>query len=324
MAFLQTSLLVAVAALIVERFVGYPSWLVAKIGHPVIWIGKLIAWFEKNWNKPEFSGQKRQTSGLFLLVSVIFLTLLVTVPLTVLLRFIPFGWVLEALLATSLLSQKELGDRVRDVAVALGESIEAGREAIRHLVGRDHRSLSHTEVSKAAIETLSENSSDGIIAPAFWLVLAGLPGAAVYKAVNTCDSMVGYKNERYLDFGRASARFDDLVNLLPARLTGVLFCLAAGVVSPKRIARAWKTMLRDAPKHASPNAGWPEAAMAGALDISLGGPRSYGGQTTNLPYMGDGERDVCASHISEALRLYALMLWGHIAFLLIFCFAWLI
>ncbi len=319
MTFLQTSLMVAVVALMVERFIGYPDWLVSKIGHPVIWIGKFISLLERNWNNPEFSGQKRQISGIYLLVSVTFLTLLLTIPLTILLRLIPLGWLLEALLVTSLLSQKELGDRVAGVHRALQKNIEAGREAIRHLVGRDHRNLNHTEVSKAAIETLAENSSDGVIAPAFWLVIGGLPGAAVYKTINTCDSMVGYKNERYADFGRASARFDDFVNLLPARLSGVLYCLSAAVGSPKQAAKACKAMRRDAPKHASPNAGWPEAAVAGALDISLGGPRAYNGRITTLPWMGDGERAVRACHIREALGLYQLMLRGYIFLMLTLC-----
>ncbi|MCP5080544.1 MAG: cobalamin biosynthesis protein CobD [Alphaproteobacteria bacterium] len=308
MSFFQTCLIATALALVLERRLGFADWLVPRFGHPVVWIGNLISWLEARLNMADQPDGQRRLKGLVMLVLVLAVVGAITIGLMLALRLLTYGWVLEALIATSLLCQKELGQRVEQVADGLDTDVQQGRDAVAHLVGRDTKALDASEVSKAAIETLAENTSDGIIAPAFWMMIGGLPGAALYKAINTCDSMVGYRNARYGAFGWASAKLDDLVNLIPARLTGLLFTLATFSISPTRAARAWGAMRRDARKHASPNAGWPEAAMAGALDISLGGPRTYEGVVTELPYMGDGEKPITPGTIRQALGLYHLML----------------
>jgi len=193
---------------------------------------------------------------------------------------------------------------VAAVARGLRQSLAAGREAVSHVVGRDPQVLDEAGVAGAAIETLAESTSDGVVAPWFWLVLFGLPGIAAYKAINTADSMIGHRNERYRDYGWAAARLDDLVNLVPARLTALMVVVACFFVPNASPGNAWKAAWRDAGKHKSPNAGWPEAAFAGALRISLGGPRAYDGEVVDLPAMGDGTRALASAHIEWALVLY--------------------
>ncbi|HHY51355.1 MAG TPA: cobalamin biosynthesis protein CobD, partial [Alphaproteobacteria bacterium] len=197
---------------------------------------------------------------------------------------------------------------VAAVADALGRSLAAGRQQVREIVGRDPDALDAAGVARAAIESLAESASDGVIAPLFWLIVGGLPGIALYKAVNTADSMIGHRTERYRDFGWASARLDDLLNFVPARLTALLVCGAAFWVSGADARNGWTTALRDARKHASPNAGWPEAALAGALGFALGGPRSYDGEVHDLPRFGDGREDLGPADIRRALELYGMML----------------
>ena len=199
---------------------------------------------------------------------------------------------------STLLAQRSLVDHVRAVAAGLRGGLADGRRAVALIVGRDPDRLDSAGVGRAAVESLAENLSDGVVAPLFWGVVAGLPGMLAYKAVNTLDSMVGHRSERYRDFGWASARFDDLVNLVPARLTGAALCLVGG--SPLRSAT---TMLRDAPRHRSPNAGWPEAAMAAALRLRLAGPRVYAGRTVDDGWMGDGRAEVTPADIDRAIAL---------------------
>jgi adenosylcobinamide-phosphate synthase len=229
----------------------------------------------------------------------------VTIPVAWALRSMPFGWVIEAILASSLLAQKSLGRAVRAVAAALARSLPEGRVAVSHIVGRDPERLDTAGVARAAIESLAESTSDGVVAPLFFLLLGGLPGIALYKAVNTADSMIGHKTERHLNFGWAAARFDDLLNLIPARLTALLVAGAAFFVKGAQPEAAWATALSDAKQHESPNAGWPEAAFAGALGYQLGGPRSYAGELVDLPSFGHGRADLDAADIERALRLYS-------------------
>jgi adenosylcobinamide-phosphate synthase len=219
-------------------------------------------------------------------------------------RRIPFGFVLEAILASSLLAQKELSRAVKAVADGLNLSLVSGRAAVRHIVGRDPDQLDEPGVARAAVESLAESTSDGIVAPLFWLLIGGLPAALIYKAVNTADSMIGHKTERYLEFGWASARLDDLLNWVPARLTALLTAGACFFVRGADPEQSWATSLRDASKHDSPNAGWPEAAYAGALGFRLGGPRSYDGIIHDLPAFGDGRTELVASDILKSLELY--------------------
>ncbi len=295
-------------ALIVERWLGYPPPLLAAIGHPVMWFGKLIAFMENGVDKRERTPRQRRDAGIFTVAVLLGVTLVVTVIVQQVLRAIPGGFLIEMLLATALLAQKELGRAVKAVADALFVSLEAGREAVSHIVGRDPQVLDEAGVSRAAIETLAESTSDGVVAPWFWLVLLGLPGIALYKAINTADSMIGHMNERYRDYGWAAAKLDDLVNLVPARLTAVLVVIACFFVPGASPSKAWQAARRDAGKHKSPNSGWPEAAFAGALGLSLGGPRSYDGEVVDLPTMGDGVRMLRPGHIEGALQLYRMTL----------------
>jgi adenosylcobinamide-phosphate synthase len=292
--------LLAPLALLIERVAGYPTWLYKAIGHPVTWAGALISWLEARLN----SGNRRRLKGVLALALLILTALALGLLIIAITRRLPFGWVLEALLASVLLAQKELGRAVKAVADGLSLSLDSGRSAVSHIVGRDPDTLDEPGVARAAIESLAESTSDGIVAPLFWLLLGGLPGILIYKAVNTADSMIGHKTQRYLEFGWASAKFDDLLNWIPARFTALLIAGASFLTRRADPEQAWSTALHDASKHDSPNAGWPEAAFAGALGFRLGGPRSYDGIEHDLPAFGDGRSDLTASDILKALELY--------------------
>ena len=291
-------------ALILERWLGYSPRLVGAVGHPVMWFGAVIAWLESRLNTPSRSSDQRRLAGVLALALLLTLVLVGTVAITQALRLIPGGWIFELLLATPFLAQKELGRAVRAVAQALQTSLQAGREAVSHIVGRDPDQLDEPGVARAAVETLAESTSDGVVAPWFWLALLGLPGIALYKAINTADSMIGHLNERYRDYGWSAARLDDWVNWLPARLTAVLITLACFFTPGASPSGAWAIARRDARKHASPNSGWPEAAFAGALGFRLGGPRSYAGELVDPPSFGDGKSALADGDIKHALVLY--------------------
>lgn len=296
--------LIAPLALIVERRFGYPQKLVDMIGHPVMWFGKLISFCEIRLNTSLRSSQQRKLAGIVALGLLLLSVLIVTVGISTILSWLPFGWLIEMLLATAFLAQKELGRAVVAVSEALRQSLAAGREAVSHVVGRDPQTLDEAGVSRAAVETLAESTSDGVVAPWLFLVLFGLPGIALYKAVNTADSMIGHLNARYRDYGWAAAKLDDVLNWIPARLTAILITAACFFVPGASPSKAWETARRDARKHDSPNAGWPEAAFAGALGFQLGGPRAYGGEVINLPAFGTGKSALGASDIMLALLLY--------------------
>ncbi|MDA7947840.1 MAG: adenosylcobinamide-phosphate synthase CbiB [Hyphomicrobiaceae bacterium] len=298
--FVESNLAIAAIALLIERLLGYPNGLQHWIGHPVEWMGKLIGWLDRFFNDPP-TDRLRGTQALLVLLGI---TISITLLLTHFLRSTESGWIFEALLASTLLSQKSLEDHVRAVADGLSKSLKAGRDAVRHIVGRDPQKLDTSGVATGAIESLAENMSDGVTAPLFWLLIGGLPGIALYKAINTADSMVGHKSERYLEFGWPFARLDDLVNLVPARITGWIIAAAGALTGGASGSAAVRSMARDAPNHVSPNAGWPEAAMAGALGLSLGGPRSYGGRKVDLAWMGNGRKKLTTRDITDALRLY--------------------
>jgi adenosylcobinamide-phosphate synthase len=293
----------ALVALLIERLTGYPRRLQATIGHPVQWMGDLLAFIDYHIHGTQSSKRLDLAKGVVALALLIACVLLVTVPLAWLLRWLPYGWIGEALLATTLLAQSDLRRFVLAVADGLETSLDHARHAVSHIVGRDSSVLDESGVARAALESLAENSSDAVVAPAFWLCLLGLPGVAVYKAINTADSMIGHKSPRYIHFGRPAAKLDDLVNLPASRLTGLLIAAAAALTSPARGADAIQCMVRNAGKHVSPNAGWPEAALAGALDIRLGGPRSYAGVEVNLPWMGHGRHVLGPQQIREGVRL---------------------
>jgi len=314
--FSATSLFVALIALGLERRFGYPPRLYRAIRHPVVWIGAIISDLEKQLNR---AGRRdlRLRGGLTLAL-VLVVVAIVTVPSALALRSFPGGFVLEAIAAASLIAQKELGARVGAVAFALHRGTEEARAAVGHIVGRDTAQLDDHAIARAAVESLAENSADGVTAPLFWLLVAGLPGIALYKAVNTADSMIGYRSERYRDFGFAAARLDDAVNWIPARLTGLALAFAAPF-SGGGTRAALRAMVRDAPAHASPNAGWPEAAMAGALGFRLGGPRRYGETALAGAWLGEGRAELGPADILRALALYRRMLDGVLALVALAC-----
>ena len=305
---------IAFVALAIERLFGYPKFMQAIMGHPVEWMGALIGWFEKNQNISARPASERRIAGTLMLILVMAISCLIALFVTVLINELPNGWFIEAIIASVFLSQRQLAQTVRNVADGLDISLARGREAVGHIVGRDTKNLDEAEVSRAAIETLAENASDGVIAPLFWLLIFGLPGIVVYKAINTADSMVGHFSNRYTDFGWASAKVDDIVNWIPARITAGFIVLAAIIMPGASGGDAWSAARCDGPKHNSPNAGWPEAAMAGALSFGLGGPRKYDGKTTDLPKMGVGSRDLTSRDIRRALVLFAAT--GGVAFAL--------
>lgn len=317
------SLAVALVATVFERLFGYPQRLVALIGHPVIWMGFLIGKGEAAFNVPEWDFATRRRMGVVVLVAVLAITFAVAMVLTYGLRSFAFGWVVEGVIASSLLAQKGLRDAVLAVVGPLrAGDIVGARVAVSQIVGRDTAALDEAEISRAAIETLAENASDGVVAPLFYLALFGLPGAALYKAINTADSMIGHRSERYAAFGWAAAKLDDVVNFIPARLTGTLFAGLAALLPGASAGDGFTAMLRDAKKHPSPNAGWPESAMAGALGFGLGGPRAYKGDVLDLPRMGDGRRDLGAGDIGMAVRLYDRLLWALLAVLAVLVIFW--
>jgi adenosylcobinamide-phosphate synthase len=295
----------ALLALLIEVIVGYPDRLLRAIGHPVTWMGRLIAALDRALNHESMSDAKRRTLGILALIIIIGLPAIIGYLVERIVLLVPLGIVVAAILASTLIAQRSLREHVARVATALERGgVAAGREAVAHIVGRDPDTLDEAGIARAAIESLAENFSDGVVAPAFWLAIAGLAGGAAYKAVNTADSMIGHHTPRHHAFGWAAARIDDLVNLPASRLSALLIVAAAVVSSDVSAANAWRSVLRDAPHHRSPNAGYPEAAMAGALGLALAGPRVYGGVKIEDAIMGDGRRDATAADIRAALRLY--------------------
>ena len=298
----------ALLALAIEAAVGYPDALYRAIGHPVGWVGRVIGWCDRQLNDPAASFETRRLMGVVTLVLVLAIAVAsgwaITAALVILLPGV-VALPAAALIGSTMLAQRSLHQHVADVASALeGQGVEEGRRAVSRIVGRDTSQLDEAAISRAAIESLAENFSDGVVAPLFWMVVAGLPGAFAYKAVNTADSMIGHKSERYRAFGWASARFDDLVNLPASRLAALWIVLAAALIPGRFSPRAREAVLRDAGHHRSPNAGWPEAAMAGALGLRLAGPRNYAGVTVDDRWMGNGRSACTARDIRNALDLY--------------------
>jgi len=295
------SFALALFAMLVELCFGYPQALLRAIGHPVTWIGALIALLDRRLNSTK-SG--RAAGIIALLVLLVIVGSIAAIVQHALLK-LPFGLLITALIGSSLVAQRSLYRHVNNVATALErDGIAAGRTAVAHIVGRDTELLDEAGIARAAIESLAESFSDGVVAPVFWMAIAGLPGAALYKAINTADSMIGHHTERYEHFGWAAARLDDLVNLPASRLSALLLIAAAALRRDGAAAEAWRTVWFDAPRHRSPNAGYPEAATAGALGLSLGGPRTYGGERIEDATMGNGRWGATAADIRRALGLY--------------------
>jgi adenosylcobinamide-phosphate synthase len=294
----------ALLALLFELMGGYPDGLARAIGHPVTWMGRLISWLDRRLNRDDAGAEARCRAGGAALLALLLVVGVAAFVIELALVQLPLGLLFAAVAGSTLLAQRSLFIHVGEVADALeDQSLAAGRQAVAHIVGRDTAELDQAGVARAAIESLAENFSDGVVAPTFWMVIAGLPGAAVYKAINTADSMIGQRTERYLDFGRSAAQLDDFVNLPASRLSALLIVSAASFTKGASAAAAWRATWRDGRKHTSPNAGYPEAAMAGALGVSLAGPRSYDGALTDGAWMGDGRREATAEDIRAALEL---------------------
>lgn len=286
----MNSLLLLALALVLDGVAGEPRWLWSRVPHPAVLMGRAIGALDTRWNSAPGARAK----------GVIAIVLLVATAAAIGWTVNQLGWIAEVIATAILLAHRSLVSHVAAVAHGLRQSIKEGRRAIGMIVSRDVNTSSPAQVARAGIESLSENFSDGVIAPAFWFLIAGVPGILIYKVVNTADSMVGYLTPRHAEFGWAAARLDDLLNWVPARLTGTMIVLVAGTTAK------WQRIKADARLHRSPNAGWPEAAMAHAMDIALAGPRSYHGHIEDLAWVnGSGKRDLGPVDIDAA----TLMVW---------------
>ncbi len=279
-----------IAGWLLDKLLGDPSWL----PHPVVWFGKVIAFFERRLNR----GRARRLKGGLVAVGLIASTFLLTLCLLWLFSFSIWAeLIVETVLVFYCLAGTTLAREVKGVFVAADKSLDAGRKQVARIVGRDTMALTGQEVRIAALETGAENLSDGVVAPLFWYALLGVPGMVAYKMVNTLDSMIGYRTERYRLFGTVAARIDDAANFIPARLTALLMILAAGRL------RLWSFVRRYSRAHLSPNSGWPEAALAGILGCRFGGPHNYFGELVYKPYIGEEEREVTIADAKVALRI---------------------
>lgn len=305
---------IVAAALALEGLVGWPERLHRRIPHPVVWIGALLGRLDRGWNRPGLGEGVRRALGVAAVVLCAGLAGLVGLGLERLAARVPGGVLLVVVAGALGLAGRSLNDHVAAVAAPLlGGDLDGARRAVGRIVGRDTQALDAQGVAAAALESLAESFNDGVVAPVFWFVVGGLPGLFVYKAVNTADSMIGHREPRWRAFGWAAARTDDVMNLIPARLAGGLIALAGR--------GGWRIMLRDAARHASPNAGWPEAAMAGALKVRLGGPAAYDGVVADRPVFGDGEGPGAAD-LRRGLGVYRAACLGLLSLLLIGGLAW--
>lgn len=292
----SATLVVLAAALVLDALLGEPEWLYRRIPHPVELAGRLIGWLDRRLNSEQDTPGQRRAGGIF----VVALLVVGGAMAGTLIEALPFGALLALIAAAMLLAFRSLIQHVSAVAEALEISLAEGRGAVAKIVGRDPESLDEAGVARAAIESAAENFSDGVIAPAFWFAVAGLPGLVVYKLVNTADSMIGHATPRHRSFGWAAARLDDLLNLVPARLSALLIAAGAGSLP------ALKAAFDDAAKHRSPNAGWPEAALAGVLGLALAGPRRYGTTLVDDPWLNQAGRQAATP---ADIRLAVEMLW---------------
>jgi len=300
-------LLMLVAGLAIDALFGEMPAVFHHVNHPVVLAGRAIAFFDRKLNRETRSEAARRDRGIITVVLVVGAAAALGVAIEYLRDGHLLGSVIEALLIAVLVAQRSLYEHVAAVAEALDAGgLGAGRNAVRRIVGRDPMSLDAHGVARAAIESLAENFSDGVVAPVFWYLVLGLPGLFAYKIANTLDSMIGHRTPRYRSFGWAAARFDDLLNLMPAPISGLLFVAAAVFAKNGRPDRALAIMLRDGRKHHSPNAGWPESAMAGALGRARAGPRHYPEGLVADPWLGDGSARAVTSDIARALHLYKL------------------
>jgi adenosylcobinamide-phosphate synthase len=289
-------------ALILDAWLGDPDWLWRKFQHPVVWCGKAITWCEARWNQGD--ANSRRFGGLGTVMACVGGAAAVGWLIEIVAGWLPIGSLIEMAAVFILLAQGSMAKHARAVALALADSLDKGRDAVSLIVGRDPKSLDESGVARAAIESVAENFSDGVVAPALAYLVFGLPGLFAYKALNTADSMIGHRSAQYEDFGFFAAKLDDVANFVPARLSA-LFLIGAALMDKRDAKAAVAVVKQDAAKHRSPNAGWPEAAMAGALDLSLAGPRTYEGQPVDDAWMHPAGRRTCgAAEIHASLRLF--------------------
>lgn len=305
---LEFSLSILFIALVLDWLFGEPDLLWSRLPHPIVLFGKAVSFMDQRLNLADDANEIKYRKGALAVALLIGFAAAAGFVMRYVFGQIGFwGIIPETFLVFVLLAQRSLHDHVLAVSVGLREGgIDGGRWAVGMIVGRDPSDLDASGVARASIESLAENYSDGVVAPAFWYAVFGLPGLLVYKMINTADSMIGYKNDRYLWFGRVAAQADDLANWLPARISGLIIVFASGLVlGVSGFVRSFSTMMRDSGLHQSPNAGWPEAAMAGGLGVALGGPRYYSFGTVSQSYLNaSGERVLSPAHIEQALSVF--------------------
>ncbi len=303
-------------ALILDWFVGDPPSVWKRIPHPVVVIGKAIDFLDEKLNHPSLRDAEARGRGVIALIILVALALVVGAMLAWAFKALGIvGWVFEVITISVFIAQKSLADHVASVAQSIRiDGIEGGRQAVSQIVGRNTEVLDEPGICRAAIESLAENFSDGVVAPVFWYLVLGMPGLVAYKAINTADSMIGHKNTRYINFGRATALFDDLVNWPASRISALLIAIAAVIHGGFSFGLSvLRRAMQDAGTHRSPNAGWPETAMATSLGIALGGPRIYGDETVVEPVLNAGSSlKVSVAYIDHSLRVFrssCILLW---------------
>jgi adenosylcobinamide-phosphate synthase len=301
-----SGLFIVIAALAFDALIGDPDWLWRRLGHPVALIGALIEYLDRRFNREDQSPQQRISAGIASTAIMVIIAGSVGALIQAAVQQLPADDIILALIASIFIAQRSLYQHVAEVRSAFAEGgLTEAQDAVAMIVGRDPEQLDEAGVCRAAIESCAENFSDGVVAPVFWLALLGLPGLIAYKAINTADSMIGHRTERYASFGWAAARLDDLVNLVPARLSALLLAVAAPIAGGS-VGKSLSVVRRDASKHRSPNAGWPESAMAGALALALAGPRRYAEHMVEDPFLNaEATRQAVPDDIGRALNLYA-------------------
>ncbi len=298
--------LVLLLAMALDGAIGDPAWLYRRVPHPVALLGRLVHWLDRMANRDTMAASTRRLAGTASLAVAVAASAGAGWTIHRALAGFDFGWTVESLVMSAFIAQRGLYRHVAAVADGLDRGLAQGRAAVALIVGRDPDSLDEAAVGRAALESLAENYSDGVVAPAFWALVGGLPALLAYKAINTADSMIGHRTPRHAEFGWAAARLDDWANLVPARLSGLLLAAAALPMPGADALGALKAMRRDARRHRSPNAGWQEAALAGALGLALAGPRRYQGGAVEDAWMGDGRALCTAADIRRGLTLYVI------------------
>ncbi|MEP3621524.1 MAG: adenosylcobinamide-phosphate synthase CbiB [Lentilitoribacter sp.] len=305
---MDSHLLILVLAIVLDMLVGDPDWIWRKVPHPVVWFGQVISTLDRYLNRIRDNRQTRKKFGML----AVFIMLTIAMVIGVLFSYIfghlgLIGFAIEIVIVAILIAQKSMSDHIKNIITPLSSGdIEGARYAVSMIVGRQTSEMNASDVTRSSIESLAENFSDGVVAPVFWYALFGLPGILMYKMLNTADSMIGHKTVEYEDFGWASAKLDDLANWLPARLSALLIAVAALIsIGLKSFKDAIWTVSNNASLHRSPNAGWPETAMAGALGIVLSGPRSYGDKVTHEPYLNPtGRLELTHLDLEKSCKLF--------------------